>query len=87
MAPADRVVSGTVETAEPTLAAIIDPQRRQIGCVLVQAVFGGDPAVCHLFDSRLWATAPTETMRGARGTRSDWEALASAWSLGLHGAL
>jgi hypothetical protein len=57
--------------------AAYDPRRRRIGCVLLQAVFGGDREVCFLFPPGTWLTTPTKGMRMLGGTRQEWEALAA----------
>ena len=59
------------------LRALVDPERRQVGCALVQAAYGGDRSVCHMFKD--WATSPTGDMVMMRGTERQWRALAEKW--------
>lgn len=71
--------------AEPRqIKAVIYPKSKKIACVLLQAVYGGNSHVCHLFDTRLWAVAPPkENPVGVSGTKKEWERLASEWKKDL----
>ncbi len=64
---------------EAVLRAIIYPDRKKIGCVLIQAAYGGNTVVPHYFDSRQWATDLGENPRPCEATRTQWEWLAAYW--------
>ena len=40
-----------------------DTKLFQPGCVLLQAAMGGDPALCHEFDTQDWLLAPTPDLK------------------------
>jgi hypothetical protein len=63
---------------EQLIKAIVDPNSKQIGCVLLQAALGGDQSVVHLFDD--WLTAPTSGMGWAELTLPQWRDLAKKWN-------
>lgn len=70
--------------AEPSYKAVIYPKSKKIACVLLQAIYGGNSHVPHLFDTRLWAVAPPkEKPVGVSGTKKEWEELADAWEKDL----
>lgn len=51
-----------------------DCDLRRPGCVLMQAVMGGDSsAVSKLFDSSSWLLSPTPGMRVIAGTEEEWK--------------
>lgn len=55
-----------------------DPDRMQVGCVIVQAGYGGDTAVCQEFDTKDWVVHPTDAMIGVRMKGSEIKKLAAA---------
>ena len=57
--------------------ALVDPKRKQVACVLIQAAYGGDRSVVHLF--RNWLLAPTPDMVWLNGTDEEWRGLADRW--------
>jgi hypothetical protein len=57
--------------------ALIDPVRKQVACVIIQAAYGGDRSVVHEFDD--WLVAPTPDMKWFTGTIEEWRQLAKAW--------
>lgn len=68
---------------ERKYAAVLYPETKQIGCVLLQAIYGGESIVASLFfDSAQWAVAPPQGVKPTmvRGTEAQWKKLASDWS-------
>lgn len=53
---------------------VYDFDLKRPGCVLMQAVMGGDSsAVSELFDSSSWLLSPTPGMRLIAGTKEEWK--------------
>lgn len=52
------------------------PDKRRVGCVLLQAVVGGCTHTAHFWTDSPWITAPEEGMRMFSGTREEWEEIA-----------
>lgn len=69
--------TATMDAAKVTL--LFDTKLLQPACALLQAVAGsgGYNPCLHLFDSRLWLTAPTPDMQPISGTKVQWQALAT----------
>lgn len=64
------------ETDEVVL--LVDMDTKRPGCVLLQAVYGGDSdAVSELFNSERWVLFPTKDMQLIRGTRAQWRRLSA----------
>jgi Iap family predicted aminopeptidase len=56
---------------------LVDVKSRRPGCVLLQAVAGGDNHfVSATFDTRHWLLSPTENMGMVTGTVAQWRKLA-----------
>ncbi len=64
---------------EALLRAVIYPDSKKIGCVLLQAIYGGNSFVPQMFDSKLWALAPLDNPRPVSGTQAQWQWLADLW--------
>lgn len=63
---------------EKKYSLLVDLERKQVGCVLLQAVYGGDshtPAY-HAFNHDVWFVAPTPNMRMIRGTLKEFQLFA-----------
>ncbi len=57
---------------------LVDVKTRRPGCVLLQAVAGGDSHfVSTVFDTRHWLLAPTENMGMVTGSVTQWKNLAA----------
>lgn len=62
----------------PVLRALYSPSRRQIGCVILAAIYGADRRVNSIVEGRDWFTAPTEDMTVMSGTVEDWRRFAAS---------
>ena len=52
----------------------VDMNTQRPGCVLIQAVAGGDSHfVSEMFDTEFWVLAPSDNMAVIAGTREQWE--------------
>ncbi len=58
-----------------TRLVLLDIEQKKVGCVLLQAIYGGDRGITNRIDSRSWFTAPTETMKLYRVKEEDVEPL------------
>lgn len=66
---------------DPMLKAVIYPDDKKIGCVLLQAMYGGDSSVPSLFfDNDLWALSPMKNPRPCSATAEQWRWLAKKWA-------
>lgn len=65
-----------------TYRGIIYPKTKQVACVLLQALYGGDSQVAHFFPSRLWAVAPppNDKPTPVQGTAAEWTELVARWT-------
>lgn len=59
---------------EVKLKVVVDVQTKQVGCVLLQALYGGSSAVASMFDTRHWVLAPNDNLRIVEGTLTQWQA-------------
>lgn len=64
-------------TEERSFRALYQPSTGMVGCVIIQAVFGGDREVCHLFSGKDWYTAPVKDAVWIDAPMKDWEFVAS----------
>lgn len=62
------------------MSAVIYPKQKKVACVLLQAVYGGDRRVPHMFATDLWAVYPEEGAVGFTDTRENWQKLADQWN-------
>lgn len=63
--------------SEPSGILLYDFDLRRPGCVLLQAVVGGDRDALVLgWSSGLWLVSPTNGMKRVRGTRAEFAQLA-----------
>lgn len=60
---------------EQRVPLLVDLERRQVGCALLQAGCGGSPqsAAFRLFSSEDWFIAPTDGMKLINGTMKEFE--------------
>lgn len=66
---------------EPLLKAVIYPDAKKVGCVLLQAIYGGNSTVPSLFfEGKQWATAPLPNPRPCSATPAQWRWLAKRWA-------
>lgn len=65
---------------EVKINAIIYPDKKKIGCVLQQAIVGGNGSICHLFDAQVWEVGGFEGMKKVSGTKAEWTKLADHWN-------
>lgn len=65
---------------EHLLKAIIFPEAKKVGCVLLQALVGGDSAVCNLFETDAWEVTTLDGAKPVAGTQDQWERLAKKWN-------
>lgn len=63
--------------AQDDIVILFDDRLMRPGCVILQAVFGGDRRAGTLFDARSWLVAPTDDMKLIRGSLDQWKALAA----------
>lgn len=57
---------------------LYDPELRRPGCVLLQAVAGGDRRALDIyFSSENWLIAPTPDMKMFSGTHEQWKQIAT----------
>jgi hypothetical protein len=54
---------------------LYDATLKKVGCVLLQAVYGGDGAIAQRIDNDDWFLAPTKDMRLYRLTRAQADQL------------
>lgn len=59
---------------------VVYPKTKKIGCVLLQSIFGGQSALCSLFDTVAWETGDTKNAKMAKLTMSEWKRLASHYN-------
>lgn len=64
-------------TKDDNIVIAFDTKQMRPGCVILQAVFGGDRRAGTLFDASSWLVAPTDDMRLIRGSLAEWKALAA----------
>ena len=61
------------ETQEKKIPLVVDMKTRKVGCVLIQAAYGGDNSLVGvLFDTEDWVLAPTDDMKLIGGTLKQW---------------
>jgi hypothetical protein len=56
---------------ERKFTALFDVKSMRPACVLLQALYGGDRAVCMYFKG--WELAPTSHMKMITGTENEWK--------------
>jgi len=61
----------------PVLRALYSPSKRQIGCVILAAIYGADRRVNSIVEGRDWFTAPPDDMTVMSGTVEDWRRFAA----------
>jgi len=61
-----------------TYKMLYDTDKKQVGCVLLQAAFGLNHHLVNKFGfhSEGWFTAPTDGMRIYEATQEEWKAIA-----------
>ncbi len=62
---------------DPVLVAVYSPSKRQIGCVIVAAMFGADRRVNSIVSAEDWFTSPVDDMTVLSGTRQEWRTFAA----------
>jgi len=60
------------------IRALVDPRQKLVGCVILQALYGGDRLVVSQFND--WLTAPSPTMGMVELTTEEWSTLADEWN-------
>jgi hypothetical protein len=60
------------------ISALVFPERKKVGCVLLQVFVKGDRGICYLFNE--WETNGSEDGIVMHGTRQEWERLAEQWN-------
>jgi len=59
------------------LKALYSPSKRQVGCVIVAAMFGGDRRVNSIVSAADWFTGPTDDMVMMSATPAQWRQFAA----------
>ena len=61
------------------ITLIADPTKKQVGCVLLQAMAACPSLLLYDlgFDSQTWAVSPETTQRRITGTREEWKRFAA----------
>lgn len=62
------------------IPAVVYPEKKMVGCVLIQAAYGFNTQVPYLFDPEDWVLAPEDGGKAMRGTQEEWRKLADNWN-------